>query len=152
MLVIVPKPALAIVARVVYREPYVFLPTGYNWNDHGDLINVAYRWKHNGSWDDISASVQKELVALQPGSKEEFITEHYWGYTRLSEKLTSQYQVEHPAWKMYPVEKYEINVRFEELYGPKFKMLQHAVPDSVMLAEGSVITVRAANKIKRPGG
>lgn len=149
---IVPKPALAMVARVVYREPYVFLPTGYNWNDNGDRINVAYRWKHDGSWDDISASAEKEPVALQPGSKEEFITEHYWGYTRLSEKLTSQYQVEHPAWKMYPVKKYEVNVRFEKLYGSGFKMLQSLVPDSVMLAEGSPITVRAANKIKEQTG
>jgi hypothetical protein len=53
---------------------------------------------------------------------------------------------------MYHVEKYEVNVRFEKLYGSKFKMLDHLVPDSVMLAEGSGITVRAANKIKLPGG
>jgi uncharacterized protein YqjF (DUF2071 family) len=149
---IVPKPALALVARMIYGEPYVFLPTGYNWNTANDLVNVVYKWKHDRSWDEIKVSAQKNPVALTQGSKEQFITEHYWGYTRLREKLTSQYQVDHPAWKMYHVEKSEINVRFEKLYGSKFKMLDHMVPDSVMLAEGSAITVRSATKIKGTAG
>jgi hypothetical protein len=52
--------------------------------------------KHGGSWDTMSVFTRKDPVDFLPQSKEQFITEHYWGYTRLSEKLTSQYQVEHP--------------------------------------------------------
>jgi hypothetical protein len=31
-----------------------------------------------------------------PGSEEEFITEHYWGYTRQRDGGTIEYRVEHP--------------------------------------------------------
>jgi hypothetical protein len=53
-------------------------------------------------------------------SEEDFITEHYWGYTQIGKFRTSQYQVEHPRWQMYSVKVSEIDVRFGELYGPDF--------------------------------
>jgi hypothetical protein len=80
-------------------------------------------------------------------SEEEFITEHYWGYTPVNEKSTSQYQVEHPRWKVYPILHYSVHVRFGELYGSSFASLKDQLPESVMLAEGSEIAVRSAGRI-----
>ena len=36
-----------------------------------------------------------------PGSEAEFITEHYWGYTRQRDGGTLEYQVEHPSWPVW---------------------------------------------------
>ena len=80
---------------------------------------------------------------IAPGSEEEFITEHYWGYTRRSDGSTSAYQVEHPRWQTYRLQSYEIAVDFEKLYGPQFAFLSEQFVSSVLLAEGSAVTVRS---------
>jgi uncharacterized protein len=46
------------------------------------------------------ASCRAAADDYAPGSQEEFITEHYWGYTACGER-TSEYRVEHPRWKIW---------------------------------------------------
>ena len=40
------------------------------------------------------------------GSHEEFITEHYWGYT--ARRGCSEYRVEHPRWRLWTAEDDEV--------------------------------------------
>jgi len=145
---IVPRPALTLVANSIYKEKYVTLPTKYEWMNNPESIGVVYQWKHKGAWDSISLTAGVVACDIAADSEEEFITEHYWGYTRLGNKRSSQYQVEHPRWQTYPVKDYQINVRFSDLYGAGFDFLHGAQPDSIMLAEGSKIIVRLSNKIE----
>jgi uncharacterized protein len=98
-------------------------------------------------WNQISVSADSVQIEMNEGSEEEFITEHYWGYTPVSDRLTSQYQVAHPRWKLYPVLRHSVQVQFGELYGYEFGSLKDQVPASVMLAEGSEIIVRSASRI-----
>jgi uncharacterized protein len=144
---IVPKPALTFVANSFYGEKYVTLPTKYQWELNSDSMKVAYEWKHKGEWDSIEVTAASTSLHIVPGSEEEFITEHYWGYTPINDRLSSEYQVEHPKWQTYPVMSHKISVRFGELYGAEFGLLKDALPQSIMLAEGSVISVRGASKI-----
>ena len=144
---IVPKPALTIIANNIYKEKYVTLPTKHSWVNNPDEIRVSYEWKHKGEWDLLSLTAAVNPTVILPESEEEFITEHYWGYTQINNNRTSQYQVEHPKWQTYAVKSHQVKVRFDDLYGAEFKMLKNAVPDSIMLAEGSAIKVRAADKI-----
>jgi len=76
------------------------------------------------------------------GSKEEFILEHYYGYTRISSTASEEYKVEHPRWQIHKVDKAEINCDFETMYGKEFSHLSSLQPSSVMLAEGSAIAVK----------
>lgn len=144
---IVPKPAITWVANSLYKEKYVTLPTRHIWSKSGDSMKIAYEWRHKGIWDSIEVSATQIPAEILHGSEEEFITEHYWGYTQLSNRLTSEYQVEHPRWQAYPVIHHNIKVRFGELYGAEFGRLENTLPDSIMLAEGSRIAVRIAAKI-----
>jgi hypothetical protein len=82
-----------------------------------------------------------DAVAIDVGSEEEFITEHYWGYTRINEAKTSEYEVQHPRWDVYPVIDYTIKTDFEAVYGSGFSILNTLQPHSVFLAEGSRIQV-----------
>ena len=145
---IVPKPALTRIANVIYKEKYITLPTKHSWVENSDDITVKYEWKHRGDWDLMSLSAAATPYDIFPDSEEEFITEHYWGYTQLNKVRTSQYQVEHPRWQTYTVKSHQIKVRFGHLYGSEFNILKETSPDSIMLAEGSKITVRGANKIE----
>lgn len=145
---IVPKPALTFVANSFYGEKYVTFPTKHQWIKNVSSIEVSYQWKHHSAWDSIEVTAASIPSDILPGSEEEFITEHYWGYTQLSDRLTSEYQVEHPRWQAYPVLNHRIKVRFDEVYGAEFAMLKGTLPDSIMLAEGSTIAVRVADKIE----
>jgi uncharacterized protein YqjF (DUF2071 family) len=144
---IVPRPAITFVANTLYREKYVSLKTAYEWSEEANAISVAYRWKHEGDWDYIQVKAGSTRQDIQAGSEEEFITEHYWGYTKISDRLTSEYEVVHPRWTVYPVLHHQLSVRFAALYGAEFGFLNNSLPDSVMLAEGSDIAVRASGKI-----
>jgi len=145
---IVPKAALSFIANSIYKEKYITLPTRHAWTIGMQEIKIMYEWKHQDAWDSISLTASPASSEILPESEEEFITEHYWGYTQLNDKRTSQYQVEHPRWQVYPITDYQIKVRFGELYGSLFSILSKAIPDSIMLAEGSKITVRASDKIE----
>jgi hypothetical protein len=112
-------------------------------------IQVSYEWKFKGKWDLVSLTALPTKFDILQESEEEFITEHYWGYTQISDCRTSQYQVERRRWQMYPVLGAEIEVRFGDLYGAGFSILKYTQPVSTMLAEGSKIAVRSADKIDK---
>jgi hypothetical protein len=76
---------------------------------------------------------------------EEFITEHYWGYTRRRNGSTGEYGVAHPRWQVYPLHASHVEADFGSLYGALFAPLTHRIPDHVLLAEGSAIAIRSGS-------
>ena len=143
---LVPKRALTFVANTIYGEKYETLPMFHSWQTLSDQLNIEYKWKKN-DWHHFKVTAHPAAVDLTENSEEEFITEHYWGYTRLGSAKTSEYAVEHPKWKMYRVKDFSIDVNFGEVYGMNFSSLTTRQPVSVMLAEGSEITVRAGRQL-----
>jgi len=144
---IVPRPALTFVANTIYREKYMTLPMKHSWQIEEDLIRISYSWKKNRKWNSFSLTADATPLEILTNSEEEFITEHYWGYTPISDKLCSEYGVEHPRWTTYHVKDYQIDVDFANVYGSAFGFLSNETPQSVMLAEGSEIVVRSMRKI-----
>lgn len=143
---IVPKPAVSWIANLVYHEPYVTMPMRHRWQSADNQLTVSYEWKEP-KWNCFEVVADNVAVEMLLGSKEEFITEHYWGYTAYSPTVTSEYGVEHPRWQVYPVKDYEIDVDFEAVYGTIFGFLSSQKPDSVLLAEGSEIQVMSARRL-----
>ena len=140
---IVPKIALTFVANTVYKEKYETMKMKHSWLTVNDSLNIGYEWRKNNDWNSFKVKAKVQDQEIQNGSEEEFITEHFWGYTHVNKNKTSEYGVEHPRWKVYPVEDYSINVDFGNVYGSDFKFLLNQKPTSVFLAEGSEIVVRA---------
>jgi len=139
---IVPRLALSVVANTLYGEHYETLPMRHQWTAADDLLTVEYSWK-KGGWHSMKATAENKLIPIEDGSEPEFITEHYWGYTKLGAAKTSEYGVEHPRWDVYPVREYALDLDFEKIYGTPFKFLGEAKPLSVFLAEGSRIRVNS---------
>jgi hypothetical protein len=137
----VPRVAIASIAKRVYEEPYIAIPTRHSWTSSEQALAVEYGWKCGGRWHSLSATAFPEAQAIVSGSKEEFITEHYWGYTKRSDGSTSAYQVQHPRWETYRLQTYEIAADFGTLYGPNFAFLNEQMVASVLLAEGSRVSV-----------
>ena len=144
---IVPKPAITFIANTIYKENYQTLPMKHLWVESNDDLKVEYAWKTK-KWNTFSVTAKAQSEIIPVGSEEEFITEHYWGYTKIAATLTSEYGVEHPRWEVYPVKDCNIDVDFGSNYGTEFNFLNNVKPNSVMLAEGSPIYVLKGKKIR----
>ena len=143
-----PKFAITLVANTLYGEPYATHAMRHTWQQTGDTQTIQYDWKVGADWNHIRVGADRAGHSLVSGSEEEFITEHYWGYTRLGIGKTSQYEVTHPRWEVYAVRSHRIDVDFGALYGPQFSFLEHQAPHSVMLAEGSAIAVKVGKPLR----
>ncbi len=143
---IVPKPVLTFVANTLYKENYETMPMAHSWEEKDESLTVEYKWK-KGNWNALTVRTGVELYKIEEGSEEEFITEHYWGYTKIDAGKTSEYGVEHPRWEVYCTKEYQMDVDFKNTYGSNFAFLQNEIPKSVFLAEGSEILVKAGKII-----
>lgn len=148
---IVPKPAIVLIANNLYNEHYRALPMRHAINPVADdHTHFLYEWKLNGRWNKLGATVSNNLIEMQPGSAEEFIFEHYWGYNRINDNKTLEYAVEHMPWRVGEVKSYVFDADVTKLYGPAFKPFLDKEPYSAFFANGSDVVVRIAGKI-RPG-
>ena len=138
---IVPKPAITFVANTIYKENYQTLPMRHVWEQHEASLKVVYQWKLE-KWHTFEVLAQPAPHEIQPETCEEFITEHYWGYAQASSTKTSEYEVTHPKWQLYPVNSFKIDVDFGMVYGSEFSFLTPETPKTVFLAEGSEIRVK----------
>jgi uncharacterized protein len=145
---IVPRRMISFIANSIYGENYVTLPMKHSWATTPDSFNVGYKWKLRDEWNHIEVVSQKTPVEIINGSAEEFITEHYWGYTQINHNCTGMYQVEHPKWRVHPVISYNIKCNTELLYGKEFAETMSVPPANVFLAEGSSIQVRNGSKVR----
>lgn len=145
---IVPKRALTFVANTIYNENYETMPMGHKWTENETSSIVEYTWIKAGKENKFQVTASKNPSEIAPGSETEFITEHYWGYAKVNDRKSNEYEVTHPRWKAYEVKDYQIHVDFGAVYGKTFDFLNAAKPTSVMLAEGSEITVENKRTIK----
>lgn len=145
---IVPRPAIAWTARLVYGERYVSLAMGHRLEEGAGQSPalVEYRWRHRGRWHRLGVRPTGEPQPIADGSEEEFITEHYWGYAGRHGR-TIEYQVEHPRWRVWPVSDAWLECDVAQLYGPQFAKALSAAPSSAFLAEGSAVQVRQGQKL-----
>jgi uncharacterized protein YqjF (DUF2071 family) len=144
----VPRFALALVANVFYNENYQVCPMDHSWSETNFYREVSYRWCIKDLWHTVSISAGKELLNIEKGSEIHFITEHYWGYAKGGLKKTNEYEVKHPEWRHYKVEGFKVDVDFALSYGESFRFLNDMVPSSVILVEGSEISVGDVLKMR----
>ncbi|MCA6067856.1 DUF2071 domain-containing protein [Chryseobacterium sp. RG1] len=144
---IVPKPALSFVANSVYKENYKTMPMKNSIHQKNEELLIKYSWKDK-TWHSIEITAENNPLIMKTNSEFEFITEHYYGFTK-KENKTSEYEVSHPKWEYYVVKKHQLEIDFKAVYGDDFEYLNHQKPISVMLAEGSEIEVKTKKYIKR---
>lgn len=142
---IVPRPAIAWVARVRYNENYIARPMDheivYDPHNPEQVASVTYRWHMAGRAHHLSLSAAGSPQPLVPGSQEEFIAEHYWGYAVQRDGSTVEYQVVHPPWRVVPAVQAGFDCDVRQVYGEKYVEALGAPPVSAFLANGSEVTV-----------
>jgi uncharacterized protein YqjF (DUF2071 family) len=137
---LVPRRAIALVARTFYGENYVALPMKHQ-IDHVDLkLSAEYSWRRGRKWESLKMSATGEPQTIPAGSHADFITEHYWGYTSFRGGC-SEYRVEHPRWKIWNADTFELSTDIAAFYGDQFVEPLTTTPRSAFIADGSPIEV-----------
>ena len=137
----VPRRAIAFVARTFYHENYVALPMAHEIRTVGNSLKVAYRWRSENRWSTISLETKGNSELPGEGSMEQFITEHYWGYAAQPGGGCVEYRVTHPAWRVWQARQAAFEGDAEKLYGRDIAAALQGEPQSAFLAEGSPVTV-----------
>jgi hypothetical protein len=137
----VPHRLVAWVANKLYKEHYIAIPTKNEIDFKKTIKKVKYKWEINKNWNHISVNASIEKEEMLPGSMQEFIFEHYYGYTKIKKKQSQEYKINHPRWFVNKISEYSINCDFSSMYGEDFSFLNSRQPNSVIIAEGSEITV-----------
>jgi len=145
---LVPRRAIATVARVLYNEPYLSVPMAHRVALDPASGGIAeYSWRHKGAAFALRASASGSARPLAAGSEAEFITEHYWGYTRQKDGSTQEYQVEHPRWDIWDATAAAFEGPAAQLYGAGFGRVLAATPQSAFVAIGSPVVVHAGRPL-----
>ena len=104
---------------------------------------VRYGFRLNGRWSDLHLECEGKPARPAEGSLEQFITDHYWGYTAQPDGATLEYRVEHEPWRVWRAAQARFDGDCDSLYGPDLAACLKSAPDSAFLAEGSPVAVYA---------
>ena len=107
---------------------------------------VQYDWLHGGRWNGLSICTGGQAQALVSGTEEEFIAEHYWGYSKQKGGGTIEYEVEHPPWRVAPALSATYDCDVEAIYGKAFVPYLRE-PTSAFVADGSSVFVRRGTRL-----
>jgi uncharacterized protein len=145
---IVPRWAIAFVARTLYKENYVALPMAHEIHlAEDDRLKVEYRWRSADGWNGINVESDGASELPDDGSLEQFITEHYWGYAAQPDGGCVEYRVTHPSWRVWQVRQSAFEGDAEKLYGKELAAALRGKPESAFLAEGSAVTVMRGRRL-----
>lgn len=144
---IVPKHAITFVANTLFNEHYITRRMTQR-VAVSDQIKAEYTFEEKGQTQRLTCFAAVRPHDIKPGSIEDFITEHYYGYNGGAGRKTLEYQVEHPSWRTYPIQAYTLDVDFAATYGETWGFLKDQKPHSVLLAEGSEVKVYGATKVE----
>ena len=158
---LVPRWAIATIARLVYHEPYEAVSMRHTILRADGVPNrainaeaalsvgdsVSYEFQLRKEWGEVRGTVASEAGPSVPGSHAHFITEHYWGYTACPDAATAEYEVVHPEWAVHEVKDAALTGDLEALYGPELGRALSRPPDSAFIAVGSEIAVHRGSRV-----
>lgn len=145
---LVPRTVIAFVARKFYNENYVALPMSHQIEKSDEEIKFAsYFWRFNGRENFLKVATRGQAQPTVEGLLQEFIAEHYWGYSAQRDGSTLEYRVEHPRWQVWGAQAAELHCDIAKLFGEKFRDSLNRSPSSAFLADGSDVKVYKGIKL-----
>ena len=144
---LVPRLAIAGLARLVYGENYDSCPMQHQIVRSETAISLAYSWLFDDERFRMSASASGAPTYVSEDSVENFITEHHWGYSARAGGASMEYRVSHERWRIWTAVEAEFEGDVASLYGTEFREILRRKPDSAFIAEGSRVVVHKGRQI-----
>jgi uncharacterized protein len=143
---IVPRRMVAATARLVYGENYICLPMLHSVCNEESKKTVAYEWQLKNQWCRLGAQAMGAPALPREGSLEQFITEHYWGYSS-GRGGSLEYHVAHTPWQVWVSGSAELEGDASGVYGVELGRALQGQPSSAFIANGSPVTVFRGAKL-----
>jgi uncharacterized protein YqjF (DUF2071 family) len=137
----VPRRAISLIARLVYGENYKQASMRHSIEAFGDGKKVEFQWRVQGQWCRVWAQAEGRPLHPGAGSLEQFITEHYWGYSARRSAGTLEYRVSHVPWQVWAATTAGFEGDASALYGREFVAVLQRPANSAFIADGSSVTV-----------
>lgn len=144
---IVPRRAIAMVARRAYGENYAYRPMRRSVRRGEGKIEARYEWRSGGKWGGMRVEASGNAKLPAEGSAEQFITEHYWGYAAQRDDGCMEYEVKHNPWSVWNCTGAAFDGDATDLYGQALASVLQRRPDSAFLAEGSAVQVLSGRRL-----
>jgi uncharacterized protein YqjF (DUF2071 family) len=145
---VVPRRAIATTARLVYGENYICLPMRHRIETERLNKTAEYQWRVGDRWCRLSAQTVGFPTHPQEGSLEQFITEHYWGYSTQRKGGCVEYHVSHVPWQVWATTKAAFEGEASALYGRELATVLQRRPDCAFVANGSPVIVFTGNRVQ----
>lgn len=133
----VPRPAISLVAKGIFNEPYKTILMKMNIEDRKSEVRVSHSFKGNM----IQANLSSILSVPDTNSPEYWLTHHELGVGRSHSGETQLYKVKHPVWELYNIKTLDWKVDFKSLYGKEWEFLNTLEPSHTTVARGSEVEV-----------
>lgn len=148
---LVPRRAIALVARWCYNEPYLAVPMEHEVALEGAVDGIpgraSYRWRLGSRWHGLEVRTVGRPAIPASESEAGFVADHYWGYSVQRDGGSKEYQVAHPQWRVWNVARAAFDCDVRQVYGAGFAECLSGAPRSAFLAEGSAVTVSRGRRL-----
>jgi uncharacterized protein YqjF (DUF2071 family) len=145
---VVPKRAIAATARMVYGENYRCFPMRHQIATEKLDKKAEYQCQVGGHWCTLSAQTAGLPARPREGSLEQFITEHYWGYSNQRAGGCTEYHVSHVPWQVWATTKAGFEGDARALYGCELATVLRRSPDCAFVADGSPVIVFMSKRVQ----
>lgn len=144
-----PRRAVALVANLLYGERYLTVPMSHRIDPGAGEAprRVEYAWRFKGRRCSVAIEADGPAQPLAAGSHEEFIVDHYWGYSALPRGRAKEYLVAHRPWRIVPATTATLDCDAAELYGQPLAECLRAQPLSAFWIDGSAVRVYPGKRL-----
>lgn len=147
---IVPAFLISASARLFYNENYITCPMRHRTEQGAERNAFEYEWQFGGCWHRLEVVSNTRPKAISPGSLEEFISHHEWGYTRQCKGRCLEYRVVHPCWEVAQAAEATVECDAGAVYGKEFSNVLANRPDSAFAISGSAVKVYRGKALTAP--
>jgi uncharacterized protein YqjF (DUF2071 family) len=144
---LVPRFWVAFLARALYNEQYSAVRMSHTFSEQAGRAEWQYSWERGGRRHAVSVASEGGPTPMVPGSREHFIAEHFWGYSRQRDGSTVEYEVTHPTWRIWSNPALTFEWDPEASYGKTWLPVLSKPPEFSFVAEGSDVAVSWGKKI-----
>ncbi len=138
---LVPRHAIAWVAKRIYNEPYQVATMRSRVEEVGEIRRIEHHFTVRGCQSSLIVSGSATRRIPPEGDLARFLTQKLFGFGRDHKGRTLRYRVDHPVWELHDRAVADVNVDFARVYGSAWRILNDARPVSVVLAKGSEVRV-----------
>jgi uncharacterized protein YqjF (DUF2071 family) len=135
----VPNAGITLMANAFAREKYQKFAMRHSIETSEEQVSAAYEFRVKGHWNSLSATADAREQTIIPGSLEDFIAEHYYGYNKWYGNKTMELQLNRPPWKYQKLLSFKVDCKFEDFYPRQFLPYLYEKPHSAQYVNGSAV-------------